>query len=174
MDGYIGEIRAFGFNFQPQGWVECNGQSLSVSNNTALYSIIGNKFGGNNTSFNVPDLRQRAVAGTGQGPGLSPYQLGQQAGQKSVQLRIPEMPQHSHTWQTAQPAANTNTPQEGVLANILQTFEFKAFASAATNVTPLMAETVSSAGEGAAHENRQPFLSLGMFICAYGEYPQRP
>ena len=95
---YVAEIRMFGGNFAPRGWAFCNGQILPLSQNTALFSLLGTTYGGNGTSnFALPNLQGRAAMGTGQGPGLSDRFLGETAGSPSVTLGIPQIPAHNHT-----------------------------------------------------------------------------
>lgn len=96
MPTFIGEIKLFAGNFIPEGWYACNGQSISVAQNTALYSLIGNQFGGNQTAFNLPDLRGRVPVGPGQGPGLTNRVQGQGGGAEEVTLQITQMPSHNH------------------------------------------------------------------------------
>ena len=94
---FVGEIRIFGFNFAPRGWALCAGQLLSISQNTALFSILGTNYGGNGTSnFGLPDMRGRIPLGSGQGPGLSPVAVGEQSGTESVTVVVSNMPVHRH------------------------------------------------------------------------------
>src|ERR1700684_2134200 len=94
---YLGEIRMFAGNFAIDGWAECNGQSLMISSNAALFSILGTTYGGNGTTnFNLPDFRSRVPIHVGQGTGLSPYALGEQTGVESVRLTTAQMPHHNH------------------------------------------------------------------------------
>jgi microcystin-dependent protein len=94
---FLGEIRMFGFNFPPRGWALCNGQILSIAQNTALFALLGTMYGGNGqTTFALPDLRSRVPLHMGQGPGLSSYTLGQAAGSESVTLTTPQLPSHNH------------------------------------------------------------------------------
>lgn len=175
MDAYIGEIRAFPFDFAPRHWAECNGQLLPISQNTALFAIIGNRFGGNGrTDFALPDLRQHAVAGAGQSPGLSNYELADKVGSSSVSLVAPQLPPHTHQWQAVRTPANTSTPTAGYLANIPSTVEFRAFTGPGTDLVPLHPLTVADSGQSVPHENRQPALSIGFYICTVGEFPPRP
>ena len=98
MDEFLGTIKLFGFNFAPKGWMFCNGQILSISQNTALFSLLGTMYGGNGqTTFAVPDLRSRIAVGMGQGPGLSSYDQGQVGGVEAETLLVSQMPAHTHT-----------------------------------------------------------------------------
>src|SRR3954468_19309155 len=97
-DGYIAEIRMFGCNFAPKNWAECNGQILSISQNTALFSILGTTYGGNGqTTFALPNLQSRVPIHPGQGPGLSSYELGEVGGTETTTLQITQIPGHAHT-----------------------------------------------------------------------------
>lgn len=107
MEPYIGQIQAFGFNFPPRGWSTCSGQLVGISQNTALFSLLGTVYGGNGQStFGLPDLRGRSTIGQGQGPGLSPYDVGQMSGTESTTLTLNNMPIHNHLAE-ATPAAST-------------------------------------------------------------------
>src|SRR3954470_21278546 len=97
---FIGEIRLFPYNFAPRGWAFCSGQILPISQNTALFSLLGTTYGGNGqTTFALPDLRGRAAISSGQGPGLSSYTIGEVGGVESVTLNTQQMPQHQHQTQ---------------------------------------------------------------------------
>src|ERR1700710_2907926 len=96
-DPYLGEIRMAGFNFAPVGWALCWGQTISIAQNQALFSLLGVSFGGNGTTnFNLPDLRSRSPVGTGQGPGLTAIEIGQLSGSENVTLTLGNMPSHTH------------------------------------------------------------------------------
>src|SRR5450631_2987711 len=114
---FLGEIRMFGFNFNPQGWAQCNGQLMAISQNTALFSLLGTNFGGNGqTTFGLPDLRGRVPVHAGQGPGLSPYNIGEQTGTENVTLLSSQMPSHSHGV-SANLAANSGSPLNAFPSN---------------------------------------------------------
>ncbi|NOT56941.1 MAG: phage tail protein, partial [Deltaproteobacteria bacterium] len=118
-DPFIGEIIMFGGNFAPRGWAFCNGQLLSIAQNTALFSILGTTYGGDGrTTFALPDLRGRVPvhAGNSQGPGLPPVQLGEMAGSPSVTLTVSQMPMHNHLVVASQTATTTD-PNGGVPGN---------------------------------------------------------
>ena len=117
-DPFIGEIRLFGFNFAPTGWAQCNGQLLSISQNTALFSILGTTYGGDGrTTFGLPNLQGQAALNTGQGPGLSYRQLGESGGEPSVTLNTGEMPPHGHL----AAASSTTADQPGPVNNLWAT-----------------------------------------------------
>jgi len=114
---YVGEIRMFAGNFNPSGWAFCNGQLLPISQNTALFSLLGTQYGGNGqTTFALPDLRGRAPIGFNQGPGLSPYQLGENGGTESVTLNTGQMPAHQHQQPATNADQDTNRPSNAVPA----------------------------------------------------------
>src|SRR3954467_8241251 len=111
MDPFVAEIRVVGFNFAPTGWAQCNGQLLPLSQNTALFSLLGTVYGGDGKStFALPDIQGEAVVGPGQGPGLSEYDQGQQAGEQSVTLLTSEMPVHTHLGQASIDDAQFQSP----------------------------------------------------------------
>lgn len=119
---FIGEIRMFGSNFAPAGWMFCNGQTLSIAQYTALFSLIGTTYGGNGTStFNLPDLRGRLPVHQGQGPGLSFYTIGQAAGVETVALNSTQMPQHSHALMASTATATLSSPTNNVTGAAPQT-----------------------------------------------------
>ena len=97
MEPYMGQVQAFGFNFAPRGWSTCSGQLIAISQNSALFSLLGTSYGGNGqTTFGLPDLRGRSAISFGQGPGLSPYEIGQASGSESTTLTTLNMPTHTH------------------------------------------------------------------------------
>ncbi len=111
---FLGELRLVPYNFAPRGWAACNGQVLSIAQNTALFSLLGTTYGGNGTTtFNLPDLRSRVPIHYGQGNGLSPYVLGQMGGEEAVTLNESEMPQHNHLVAGEQPNRRHHEPERG-------------------------------------------------------------
>ena len=167
-DPFIGMIRLVGFNFAPVGWALCQGQSLPISQNTALFSLIGTTFGGDGVqTFNLPDLRSRVAVGQGQGQGLSPYVQGQIGGQEGVALTTQQAPAHTHTLMAS---GNVTTPNPGpTLA--LGTPAAAVRMYAAGSPTPLAPSSIGSFGGNASHENRQPFLALNFIIALQGIFP---
>ena len=169
-DPFIATIRLVGFNFAPVGWALCQGQSLPISQNTALFSLIGTYFGGDGVNtFNLPDLRGRVAVSQGQGTGRSNYNQGQMGGAESVSLVASQAPAHTHTLMAA---SNATTPNPGPSL---------ALGSPATAVqlygtnspTALASGSIGTFGSGAAHENRQPFLGLNYIIALTGIFPSR-
>lgn len=173
MEGTIGEIRGFAANFAPRGWALCEGQTLAISTNTALFSVIGTTYGGNGTStFQLPDLRGRTMIGPGVGPGLSPRELGEKSGYETNTLNESQMPSHSHLAQlnTARAAANTANPSGASLAGT-QIYEN----TTAPN-TPMSTGSISIGNSGGNQpvNNMQPYLAVNYIICVNGLYPSRP
>lgn len=178
---YMGEIRPFGFNFAPRGWMLCRGQIMAISSNTALFSLLGTTYGGNGqNTFGLPDLQGRVPVGAGSGPGLSQYVLGEVTGQPTETLLISEIPSHTHSFQVSNAQANTNTAAGNLLArgnfddgsNLGPEAAFIA-ATAAGPLTPLAAQAILPVGNGLPHENMMPFLTVNFCICVSGVYPAR-
>lgn len=180
MDPILGEIRLFGFNFAPRGWALCQGQIMSIAQNTALYSLLGTQFGGDGqTTFALPDLRSRVPLGQGQGAGLSNYTVGEMAGTENVTLLSSQMPSHNHMLMGSTDAATANTITKSVLATPSGTTEgsetpvsVNAYA-VANNLTPADPNAISAAGGNQGHPNMQPFLCLNYCIAVEGIYPSR-
>jgi|688.fasta_scaffold158531_4 microcystin-dependent protein len=185
-DAFTGEIRLFAIAYAPTDWALCDGSLHRVAENQALYSIIGNMYGGTpGQTFNLPNFLGRSCVGAGQGPGLSLYRPGDHGGETSVALTGSQMPAHQHTVQhygvpyankVAAPAANTYLGAFDLSSS--QTADVFAPGSTPPSTT-LAAATLSPFGGGpggfaAAHENRQPFQVVNFFICTYGYYPVRP
>jgi len=168
---FLGEIRFVAFNFAPQGWAQCNGQLLSISQNQALFSLLGTTFGGDGlTTFALPDMRGRVPVATGQGTGLTNRNLGDKGGQERVTLTVAQMPAHRHTLLASSATANSKAPSGNVLAN-------SSTAAIYNHDTPsvaLEAASVTSAGKGQSHENMQPFLGMTCIIALQGIFPPRP
>ena len=164
----IGEIRMVGFNFAPKGYALCNGQLMPISQNAALFSILGTTYGGNGTTtFALPDLRSRAPVHTGQGSGLSPYVLGQNGGTENVTLLTQQMPGHSHTPMANATTVNQASPAAGFWGNSQQS-NYSASASVA-----LAAGAIAQAGSSLPHSNIQPYLTINFVIALVGIFPSR-
>jgi microcystin-dependent protein len=164
---FLGEIVMFGGNFAPRGWAFCNGQLLSISQNTALFSILGTTYGGNGTTtFALPDLRGRAPMHQGQGPGLSPRQLGEQTGTESVQLLTSEMPAHNHPALGSTGAVNTTRPTNAIPA------KGGSYTTAGPDTT-MNAQAIGVAGNNLPHENMPPQLAVSFIIATEGIFPSR-
>jgi microcystin-dependent protein len=169
-DPFVAEIRVMPFNFAPRGWASCDGQLMPISQNTALFSLVGTYYGGDGrSSFGLPDLRGSFAMGTDQGPDLSPRDLGERVGQAAVSLQPSELPAHTHalmagvTPASTSPAGNVMTPTAAGGGSV-----YRAPGAAAP-----MAAAISPAGSGQPHENRQPYLGLLFCIALQGIFPPR-
>jgi microcystin-dependent protein len=168
MDPFVGEIRIFTGNFAPKGWAFCNGQIMPIIQNTALFALLGTTYGGDGqTTYALPNLQGRAPLHPGQGNGLSQRVLGESAGAATAALNASEIPAHKHGPLNVHDAPGTSgTPGPA-----------KNFAKAPSNIygpaTSLVAmgDTI---GDGAPHQNRQPYLALNFIIALQGIFPSRP
>jgi microcystin-dependent protein len=171
-EGMIGEVRVFAGNFAPRSWALCEGQLLSIAQNSALFSILGTTYGGDGrTTFQLPDLRGRAVVGPGTGPGLSSYTLGQRGGVQSNTLTINQLPSHTHTANARNGDGNTNVAQGNFWSKDLGT-QSGTYHSGPANGS-MNPAAISSVGNGQSVENRQPYLAMYWIICVQGIYPSR-
>lgn len=166
---YLGELRCFGFNYPPRGWAYCQGQLLPIAQNTALFSLLGTMYGGNGqTTFGLPDLRGRAPIGFGQGPGLSPRELGEVGGEEQVTLTAAQIPPHTHTVMGATDAS-TKSPTNAVPG---VTAGGSSYSS--TPSTPMNAGMIPPSGGGnQPHDNISPYLATNWCIALEGLYPPR-
>ena len=173
MDPFVAEIRIFPFNFAPKGWAFCDGQILPLSQNTALFSLLGTTYGGDGKSnFALPDMQGNAPMHPGQGPGLSLHDLGETGGSETVTLLESEIPNHTHTIM----AVNSNANRTNPIGNSI---------SRAINATPYFPGTptpplvnmndnaITPAGGDQPHNNLQPYLTLNFCIALQGVYPPR-
>jgi microcystin-dependent protein len=169
-DPFVAEIRIFPFNFAPKGWAWCDGQLLPLSQNTALFSLLGTTYGGDGKStFALPDLQGRAAMHPGQGPGLSLHDLGETGGSETVTLLESEIPAHSHTYSPSVRPADSLNP--GGLASGTGNNMYAAAAGASfTNASP---QALATAGGSLPHNNMQPFLTLFFCIALQGVFPPR-
>ena len=170
-DQFVAEIRIFSGNFAILGWAQCDGQLLPISQNTALFSLIGTYYGGNGTSnFALPDLRGRSPIGPGQGAGLSNYVIGQVGGTESVTVLSTEMPAHTHAAQAYDAAGTQDSAVNAVWARSGAGRGKNTYAPSAT----LPATTsLGVAGGNQPHENRSPYLGLNFIIALTGIFPSR-
>lgn len=175
MDNFLAEIRIFTFNFPPKGWAFCDGQLLPISQNTALFSLLGTTYGGDGKStFALPNLQGSAPLMFGQGPGLSLYNLGQTGGETGVTLLASEMPSHAHAANAAAVSGDTSNPanaswamsQAGRQSTDLYT------QNTSSNVT-MNAQALAAAGGGGAHNNMPPYLTFNFCIALQGIFPAR-
>lgn len=172
MDQYLGEIRMFGGNFAPIGWALCNGQTLSISENEALYTLIGTTYGGDGVqTFVLPDLRGRAPIHQGQGNGLTNRVLGQQVGTETVTLITNQMPAHSHGFSAFNSYGTVPSPAQGFLAKSTDQSLVGNPIYATTTDTTMNPNSVTVAGGSQPHENFQPTLAINFIIATTGVYP---
>ena len=164
---YLGQITMYAFNFAPKGWALCNGQLLSIQQNTALFSLLGTYYGGNGIqNFQLPNLQGRIPIHQGQGAGLSPYTIGQFGGEVNHTLKLTEIPSHSHVLSATTTTATTTEPAGAI------------FGAAPTYTSPatpigLNSGTVGNTGSGQPHNNLQPLLVINFFIALTGIFPSR-
>jgi microcystin-dependent protein len=168
---FVGEIRMFGFNFAPSGWHACDGSLLAISQNEALFALLGTTYGGDGVNtFGLPDFRGRIPIHQGQGPGLSPYVIGQASGSENVTVTVNQMPQHSHVLSAATAGTRTTVPMSNYLgsgeADIYNHDTVAALASLAPN-------ELGISGGSQAHSNLQPLLCVNFSISLFGIFPSR-
>ena len=173
MDPFVAEIRIFPFNFAPKGWAFCDGQLLPLSQNTALFSLLGTTYGGDGKSnFALPDMQGNAPMHPGQGPGLSLHDLGETGGSETVTLLQSEIPVHTHQMQggfaqanldgpTAQSVYTRSTPGNAYMTNSTQ------------NLVQMNFQMLTIAGGDLPHNNMMPYLTLNFCIALQGVYPPR-
>lgn len=172
-DPFVAEIRIFPFNFAPRGWAWCDGQLLPLSQNTALFSLLGTTYGGDGKSnFALPNMQGNAPMHPGQGPGLSLHDLGETGGSPTVTLLASEMPAHPHTLRAATDPADNNLPgPSNSLANSQKEFGFQSTTNA--NLVNLAGQAITPAGGGQPHNNLMPYLTLNFNIALQGVFPPR-
>lgn len=169
-DPFVAEIRIFPFNFAPKGWAWCDGQLLPLSQNTALFSLLGTTYGGNGKSnFALPDLQGRAPMHPGQGPGLSLHDLGETGGSETVSLLESEIPAHSHTVRASNILSDTPNPAGNTLARFANAYQQTVNA----NLVPMAPEALPPAGGDQPHNNLQPYLTFYFCIALQGVFPPR-
>jgi len=172
---FVGEIRTFGFNFAPRNWSTCDGQILPISQNTALFSLLGTFYGGNGVStFALPDLRSRVAMHRSND---NSYVQGEQGGFETVQLLVTEMPAHNHSFSGTTSSANDKRPKTG--AAFAQTTKAGPVSPGdnyyaqdnSPTVTAINPNTVATYGAGQAHNNLQPYLTVNFCIALAGVFP---
>lgn len=178
-DAFIGEIRAFAFDYVPEGWCRCDGAELLVNQNQALFSVISNRFGGDGRkTFKIPDLRATLAVGAGARSDLTERKLATAWGTETVTLALTEIPAHQHTVDAkflAAASGLSNAPDNTMM--ISRTIGQLDFANIDidpwTTATGLSPKAIGSSGGDEPHENRQPVLALIYCICLDGDYPIR-
>jgi len=172
-DPFVAEIRIFPFNFAPTGWAFCNGQLLPISQNTALFSLLGTTYGGDGKStFALPDLQGNAPMHPGQGSGLSLHDLGETGGSEVVTLLESEIPVHTHTIQAANFPGDIQAPTTAVA--LARSAGGNAYQNVTNqNLVTMAPETLVPAGGGQPHNNMQPYLTLNFCIALQGVFPPR-
>jgi microcystin-dependent protein len=171
---FVAEIRVVGFNFAPPSWAFCDGALIPISQNTALFSLLGTTYGGDGKStFALPDLQGRAALGVGQGAGLSEYFQGESSGSETITLLQSELPLHTHAAQAdAFPADQTSPSFARSLARSKPANAYQSDASGG-NVVQMAPQALVSAGGGLPHNNMSPALVLNFIIALQGVFPPR-
>lgn len=168
---FVGEIRMFAGNFAPRGWAFCDGQLLSVSQNDALFSLLGTIYGGDGrTTFGLPDLRGRIPVHAGTGPGLSNRRLGEKGGSEQVNLTVNEIPSHIHPWRATSNGANSLSPPNSLLCQTQPDIYIDNLDDGSANFN---SQAVTAVGGGQSHTNLMPFLCIHFIIALFGIYPSR-
>jgi microcystin-dependent protein len=171
-DPFVAEIRIFPFNFAPRGWAWCDGQLMPLSQNTALFSLLGTTYGGNGQSnFALPDLQGRAPMHPGQGPGLSLHDLGETGGSETVTLLESEIPSHSHAMMALADPANAQIPSP--TASLTRSAGGFAYSVTTTGLVSMADVALAPAGGDQPHNNLQPYLTFYFNIALQGVFPPR-
>ncbi|HSR70076.1 MAG TPA: tail fiber protein, partial [Acidobacteriota bacterium] len=164
------EIRMFAGNFAPRGWAFCDGQLLAVSQNDALFSLLGTIYGGDGrTTFGLPDLRGRIPLHAGEGPGLSPRRLGSKGGAEKVTLTVNQLPSHRHDLKASADPATGPNPQGEVLA---ETVTDRVYSDQGSDVN-MASSSITGVGGSRSHTNLMPYLCINFIIALVGIYPSR-
>jgi len=182
MDVFVAEIRIFPFNFAPKGWAFCNGQLMPITQNTALFSLLGTTYGGDGEStFALPNMLDSAPMQPGQGQGLSQRDLGEMSGVESITLLSSEIPAHTHTISAsnAEPTTDAPTgelPARGFWDSGSESGQLAFYTPTAGNppIVSMAPQSLALAGGGLPHNNMQPYLTLNFCIALQGIFPQRP
>jgi microcystin-dependent protein len=169
---FLGQIILVPYNFAPRGWAFCNGQLLSIAQNTALFSLLGTTYGGNGqTTFALPDLRGRVPISSGQSPGLQNYDLGQVGGAESQTLTASQMPMHNHSVQALTDAVTTSSPTSNFLGTAPRGANL--YAPPSANTTQMSPQMIAAAGGSQPFDIRDPYLTLNYCIALEGVFPSR-
>lgn len=174
-DPFVAEIRIFPFNFAPTGWATCDGQLLPISQNTALFSLLGTVYGGNGQStFALPNLGGSAAMHPGQGSGLSQRFLGEQGGSDSITLLVSEMPFHTHTASGSTSIGTAQSPGPTVLVGRMEGGANAYQNTTNASLVQMAPQALAPAGGSLPHNNMQPYLTLNFCIAMQGVFPARP
>ena len=169
-DPFIGQVTIFAGTFAPRGWGFCDGQLLPISQNTALFSILGTTYGGDGrTTFGLPNLKGRLPMHAGNGPGLSSRRLGQAGGQETVTLNAQQISSHTHTLRASPSPGEASDPAANALGRSVGALVY----GSAAGLGPMATDAVESTGGGQAHDNKQPFQVLHFIIAIVGVFPSR-
>jgi microcystin-dependent protein len=172
MDPFVAEIRIFPFSFSPKGWATCDGQILPISQNTALFSLLGTTYGGDGKSnFALPDMQGSSPMHPGQGPGLSLHDLGEVGGAETVTLLESEIPSHSHALNAQAAPADTNVPIGNSIARVTGATPY--LPPAGAPLVSMAGSALVPAGGDQSHNNMMPYLTLNFCIALQGVYPPR-
>ncbi|HEX5871635.1 MAG TPA: tail fiber protein [Longimicrobium sp.] len=172
-DQFLAEIRIFPFNFPPTGWAFCNGQLMPISQNTALFSLLGTTYGGDGKStFALPNMLDNAPMQPGQGQGLSLRDLGEEGGVPSITLLVSEIPVHTHGLRSSTEPGDNSVPSP-LMALTTSAGAF-AYVSGSPALSMMAFQALPPAGGGLPHNNMQPYLTLNFCIALQGIFPQRP
>ena len=167
---FVGEIRMFAGNFAPRGWALCDGQLLAVSQNDALFSLLGTIYGGDGrTTFGLPDLRGRIPIHAGTGPGLSERRLGSKAGSERVTPTASQLPSHAHVQRGTSDGAETTDPTGALYARLGTELLYRTDGT----IAQMAAGSVGNVGGNGQHDNLMPFLCINFIISLFGIYPSR-
>jgi microcystin-dependent protein len=171
-DPFVAEIRFFGFNFAPRGWAMCNGQLLPISQNTALFSLLGTMYGGDGKStFALPDLQGSVPVHVGQGPGLSERFQGEMSGSETTTLLTSEIPVHTHQVQVSPDPAEIATPGAGLA--LARSVGGQSYQTSAAALVPMAPQALPAAGGSLPHNNLMPYLVVNFCIALQGVFPPR-
>ena len=169
---FLGEIRVFAFDFAPSGWAICNGQLLPISQNTALFGLLGTTYGGDGVNdFALPNLQGRFPIHVGQGPGPASYALGQEGGAETVELQINEMPTHNHQVACLNDEPTSSRPSGKFLGQLTVPSDSNAVLYATTSDALMAPTSITNTGGSEPHENMPPYLALNFCIALQGTAP---
>src|SRR5439155_55721 len=171
-DQFVAEIRIFPFNFAPTGWAFCDGQLLPLSQNTALFSLLGTMYGGDGKStFALPDIQGSVVVQPGQGAGLSLYDQGETTGSETITLLQSEIPAHTHQMKAHALASGTGVPSSQVV--MARAGGSSTYTTTATPIAAMAPQALTPAGGGLPHNNMMPYLTVNFCIALQGIFPPR-